>query len=189
VNINGFGTGSTADSGVVLNGVDAHSLQQKCGGYYKQNTGTPLLLLNQGLFNPNNPSQATVAPASTAGRFGQFVYLTSPQFVNTDLAVTKYFPIWEKVRMNIQVEMLNVFNHPNFAVEASAGTNSPAATTNISTAPTSRTGISTVGAAQPNGGPRIIQFRTNLSFSGVRSNAKALHLSTDAEPFCEEEWK
>ena len=92
----------------------------------------------------------------------QFVYLTSPQFVNTDFAVTKYFPIWEKVRLNIQAEILNIFNHPNFAVEAVAGTNSPAATANISLAPAS--GVSTVGAAQPNGGNRVIQFRTNISF-------------------------
>ena len=118
--------------------------------------------MNPALFNPNNPSQATVAPAATAGQFGQFVYLTSPQFVNTDFAVTKYFPIWEKVRLNIQAEILNIFNHPNFAVEATAGTNSPAATANISLAPTS--GVSTVGAAQPNGGNRVIQFRTNISF-------------------------
>ena len=163
VNVNNYGT--TADSGVVLNGVDTHTLQKKGGGYYKQaNANTPLLLVNPALFNPSNPSQATVAPASTAGQFGQFVYLTSPQFVNTDFAVTKYFPIWEKVRLNIQAEFLNIFNHPNFAVEATAGTNSPAATTNISTAPTTQGASSTVGTAQPNGGARAIQFRTNISF-------------------------
>jgi hypothetical protein len=164
VNVNGFGT-STADSGVVLNGVDAHTLQKKGGGYYKQSSpNNPLVLLNPALFNPNNPSQATVAPAATAGQFGQFVYLTSPQFVNTDFAVTKYFNLIEGIKLNIQAEMLNIFNHPNFAIQTTAGTNSPAATANISTAPTTQGAISTVGAAQPNGGPRTIQFRTNISF-------------------------
>ena len=165
VNANGFGSGSTADSGVVLNGVDMHSLQKKGVGYYKQNsTNNPLLLLNPTLFNPLNPSQATVASASTPGQFGRFVYLTSPQFVNTDFAITKYFPIWEKVRLNIQAEMLNIFNHPNFAIQTSAGTNSPAETANITSAPTTPGAISTLGAAQPNSGPRVIQFRTNISF-------------------------
>ena len=163
VNVNN--SNGTGDSGVVLNGVDAHSLQKKGVGYYRQaSPNNPLLLLNPALFNPNNPTQATVAPAATAGQFGQFVYLTSPQFVNTDFAITKYFPVWEHVRLNIQTEFINIFNHPNFAVQTTAGTNSPAAAASIASAPTTQGAISTVGTAQPNGGARAIQFRTNISF-------------------------
>jgi len=65
--------------------------------------------------------------------------------------------------LNIQAEMLNIFNHPNFAIQTSAGTNSPAETANITSAPATPGAISTLGAAQPNGGPRVIQFRTNIS--------------------------
>ena len=157
-------TVNTMDSGVILNGVNVHTLQKKAVGYFRQsNVNTPLLLLNPALFNPSNPSQAAVASPSTPGQFGQFVYLTSPQFVNTDFAVTKNFPIWEKVRLNIQAEFLNVFNHPNFAIESS-GSNSPAQTATISSAPTTQGAISTLGTAFVNGGARAIQFRTNLSF-------------------------
>ena len=160
----GTDTVNTMDSGVVLNGVDVHTLQKKLVGHYRQNsTSNPLLLLNPALFNPSNPSQATVASPSTPGQFGQFVYLTSPQFVNTDFSVTKNFSIWEKVHLNIQAEMINVFNHPNFAIESS-GSNSPAQTATISAAPTVQGRISTLGTAFANGGARTIQFRTNLSF-------------------------
>ncbi|HKO18395.1 MAG TPA: hypothetical protein VJU82_05875 [Acidobacteriaceae bacterium] len=47
--------------------------------------------------------------------------------------------------------MLNILNYPNFAVESSAAINGPAPTVN-NTAAASPAGISTVGAAQPNGG-------------------------------------
>lgn len=161
----GTDTVNNQDSGVILNGVDTHTLQKKAVGYYKQNgsTSNPLLLLNPALFNLSNPTQATVSSPSTPGQFGQFVYLTSPQFVNTDFAVTKNFPVWEKVRLNIQAEMINVFNHPNFAVESS-GSNSPAQTATITSAPSTQGGISTLGTAYANGGARAIQFRTNISF-------------------------
>ena len=94
----GTDTVNNQDSGVVLNGVDTHTLQKKAVGYYRQNgsTSNPLLLLNPALFNLSNPSAAAVSSPSTPGQFGQFVYLTSPQFVNTDFAVTKNFPVWEK---------------------------------------------------------------------------------------------
>lgn len=163
VNANGYA--GTADSGVVLNGIDVHTLQKKGVGYYRQpgSTSNPVLLLNPALFNESNPSQATVAPASTAGQFGQFIYLTSPQFVNTNFAVTKNFPIWEKVKLNIQAEMINLFNHPNFAI-LQAGANAPAGTVNISTAPTTQGAVSTMGSGSTNGAARAIQFRTNISF-------------------------
>jgi hypothetical protein len=154
----GTDTVNTMDSGVVLNGVDVHALQKEGVGYYRQaSTNNPLLLLNPAVFNPSNPSQAAVASPSTPGQFGRFVWLTSPQFVNTDFAVTKNFPIWERVSVKIQAEMLNIFNHPNFAVESS-GSNSPAQTATITASPT------TLGTAFANGGPRLIQFRTNVTF-------------------------
>lgn len=159
----GTATVNTSDSGVVLNGMDVHTLQQKLVGHYRQNsTSNPLLLLNPALFNPNNPTQATLSSPSTPGQFGQFIWLTSPQFVNTDFSVTKNFPIFEKVRLNIQAEMLNIFNHPNFAINSS-GANAPAQTATITAAPTSGS-FSTLGTAGVNGGPRSVQFRVNLAF-------------------------
>jgi hypothetical protein len=161
-------TYNNQDAGVNLNGIDVHTLQKKGVGYYKQNgpgTGNaPLLLLNPALFNLSNPAAATVSSPSTPGQLGQFVYLTSPQFVNTDFALTKSFPVFERVHLNIQAEFINIFNHPNFAVETTAGTNSPAESATITSAPATQGATSTLGQAQPNGGNRAIQLRVNLAF-------------------------
>ena len=153
----GTDTVNTQDSGVILNGMDVHTLQKKLVGRFRQpgSTTTPILLLNPALFNTTSPA---LSSPSTPGQFGQFIYLTSPQFVNTDFAVTKSFPVFEKVHVSIQAEMLNIFNHPNFAIETSPGTNAPANTTNITAS------ANVLGAGQPNGGARAIQFRTNIAF-------------------------
>lgn len=161
-------TVNTSDSGVVLNGIDVHTLQKKGVGYYRQygaaSASNPVLLLNPALFNPTNPSAAMVSVPSTPGQFGQFVYLTSPQFVNTDFAVSKNFPVFEKVRLNIQTEFLNIFNHPNFAIQTTTGTNAPGEFAYIGGAPSTQGAISTVGTGIANGGPRVIQLRVNLAF-------------------------
>jgi hypothetical protein len=161
----GTDTVNTSDSGVVLNGVTVHQLQKKAVGYYKQNNSTsnPLLLLNPALFNLSNQAQATVSSPSTPGQFGQFVYLTSPQFVNTNFAVTKSFPVFEKVKLNIQTEFLNIFNHPNFAIE-STGANDPGQMATITSAPSTQGAVSTLGTAFANGGSRAIQLRVNIAF-------------------------
>ncbi|HXS11529.1 MAG TPA: carboxypeptidase-like regulatory domain-containing protein [Acidobacteriaceae bacterium] len=140
-----------SDSGVNLNGVDVHTLQKKLVGRFKQaNTSNPMLLIN-----PAQISQL-VSSATTPGQFGQFVFLHSPQFVNTDFAVTKNFPIWENVRLNIQTEFLNIFNHPNFAIATNG--NAPSNGVDITAS------ASTLGTGSVNGSSRSIQFRTNISF-------------------------
>lgn len=153
VNTSAYVNGSTnvSDSGVVLNGVDAHTLQKKLVGRYKQaNTSNPILLIN-----PAQVSQLVSSP-TTAGQFGQFVFLHSPQFVNTDFAVTKNFPIFEKVHLSIQTEFLNIFNHPNFAIATNG--NAPSNGVDITSS------ASTLGTGSTNGSSRSIQFRTNISF-------------------------
>ncbi len=150
-----------SDSGVVLNGTTVKQLQ-KAVGYYPQpgNSYTPMLLMN-----PNVFSSGKVTAESTPGQLGQFIYLHGPEFVNTDFAVTKIFPIFEQLKLNMQAEMLNLWNHPAWAVVDgySYGTNNPAQYINLQNSPVVP-GTQTDPAYLNSGGPRDIQFRAQLVF-------------------------
>lgn len=68
-------------------------------------TGNP----NQ-YFNPN----AFVVPASgTYGNLGRNA-LTGPGLVDLDVALLKWFPITESLRLQLRGEAFNIVNHPNF---------------------------------------------------------------------------
>lgn len=149
-----------SDSGVVLNGTTVKQLQKSVGYYPGPNSSAPRLLMN-----PNVFTNGQILPETTPGQLGQFVYLHGPQFFNTDFAVTKDFPLWEKLRLNIQAEMLNIFNHPNWSVidGFSGNTNNPAqyvTVTNNPAVPGTQVNPSGLGS----GGSRDIQFRVQLQF-------------------------
>jgi hypothetical protein len=61
------------------------------------------------------------------GRFGNagIGVLRGPQLTNANFAVSKYFPIHERIRLQFRMNAVNVFNHPNFALPA-ANISSPA---------------------------------------------------------------
>jgi hypothetical protein len=42
--------------------------------------------------------------------------LRGPDFVWSDLYLTKWFPIGEHVKLRIDAQFFNVFNHPNFSL-------------------------------------------------------------------------
>jgi len=70
------------------------------------------------------------------------------------LAVSNYFPIYERLRMQFRANLANAFNHPNFATPAS-NISSPATVARItSTTP------ATLGAA----GARQIDFQLRVEF-------------------------
>jgi hypothetical protein len=149
-----------SDSGVVLNGITARQLQKKVGYYPGPNTATPRLLMDQTVF-----TNGEVEPETTPGELGQFVFLHGPQIVSTDFAVTKVFPIFEQLKMNIQAEMLNLFNHPEWGVVDgySAGTNNPAQYVGVQNNP-AVPGTQTNPEGLGSGGSRDIQFRVQLQF-------------------------
>ncbi len=65
-----------------------------------------------------NKSAFTAPPAVGDGTgFGNSPknFLTGPGFWNTDLAVSKMFPIRESIKLEFRTEFFNLFNHPNFA--------------------------------------------------------------------------
>jgi hypothetical protein len=52
----------------------------------------------------------------TAGQLANFNYIYGLHWFNADLAVNKSIPIHESIRMTIQGQFLNVFNHPAFGL-------------------------------------------------------------------------
>jgi hypothetical protein len=156
-----------SDSGVVLNGITTKQLQNKVGYYPGPNAATPRLLMDPSVFcsNPLVPCTNGVAPETTPGQLGQFVFLHGPQIINTDFSVTKDFPIFEQLHMSMTAIMLNLFNHPQWAVVDgySGGTNNPAQYVGVQNSPavpatqTNPEGLGSLGA-------RDIQFRVQLVF-------------------------
>jgi hypothetical protein len=149
-----------SDSGVVLNGITTKGLQKNVGYYDGPTPSIPRLLMNPTVF-----TSGQVAPETTPGQLGQFIFLHGPQIINTDFAVTKLFPIYHEMKLSLQAEMLNLFNHPQWAVVDgnSGGSNNPAQYVNVQNSPA-------VPATQTNpqglgsGGSRDIQFRAQIQF-------------------------
>jgi len=68
--------------------------------------------------NPNSPCATTAdfVPAASQTGFGNFPRntLRGPKFFDTDMNVTKYIPITERVKFAVGASLFNLFNHPNF---------------------------------------------------------------------------
>lgn len=148
-----------SDSGVVLNGITVSQLQSKVGLYPGPNPAEPKVFLPPSVLTSNgsaNPS--VISPPTTAGQFGQFVYLTGPKFFNTDISLVKSIPVKERVKVNLYAEFLNAFNHANWTVidNFAGGTNNPAEYANITS--------STFPKLSLANGPRNIQFRLQVAF-------------------------
>lgn len=150
---NYLGQPDVSDSGVVLNGVTVKQLQKAVGYFAGPSTYQPRLLMDQKVF-----SSGQVTPEETPGQLGQFIFLHGPQYVDTDFAVSKLFPIVEKIQLNIQAEMLNLFNHPNWNIidGYSGNTNNPAQYVTVTNSP--------AAPGSEIGNPRQIQFRVQLQF-------------------------
>jgi Carboxypeptidase regulatory-like domain len=110
-------TVNQSDAGVVLSGTTTASDLQKLVGVFK-GSGPDVFFLDPKLAGSDGrANSAFLAPPSTPGEFGSFVYLYGPRFVTTDLSLAKAAPIIkEKLRMEFRAELVNAFNHPIFEV-------------------------------------------------------------------------
>jgi hypothetical protein len=91
-------------------------------------------------------------PTGTFGNLGRNAF-RHPNYYNVDAAVTRTFPIYERLDFNLRFEAFNILNHPNFT---------PGGT--VTTAITNTLNSSTFGyatAAQP---ARIFQLAGKLTF-------------------------
>jgi hypothetical protein len=139
-----------ADSGVSLNGITAHDLQESVGVHYVPTArgGYVDILDPKYMVSPTGggANKAFVTVNTNPGTIGQTFYLYGPHQTFNDTSISKNFAITEKVRFAFQAEMLNVFNHPTFGWG------------NLAIQSTS---FGTGGVAN---GPRQIEFRGNIFF-------------------------
>jgi len=107
---------SSANSGVVFApGVTAQTIQNAVGVY---RTGNPWVeTINPSFIAANGGiSSSYYTPNVTPGVFAANQYIYGPHWFNADLSVNKSIPIRESIRMTLQGQFLNVFNHPAFGM-------------------------------------------------------------------------
>jgi Carboxypeptidase regulatory-like domain len=67
-----------------------------------------------------NLSAFATNPAGTFGNSGRNAY-RGPKFLQVDTALSRTFPLHERLALNLRMEAFNVLNHPNFAAPGSSG--------------------------------------------------------------------
>ncbi len=102
-----------------------------------------------------NPAAFALAPAGTFGN-EQLMSLRGPGFANLDLAVSKFFPIYDRAKLELRGEAFNAFNHPNY----STPTNSTAIAPQLSPINSATAGLITSTA----GDNRILQIAAKITF-------------------------
>jgi hypothetical protein len=129
--------------------------------------------------NPNafssavDPSTGTCAGGDRAAncQFGMLGRnaLRGPGFVWSDLYLTKWFPLTEKLKLRFDVQFFNLFNHPNFALPSMVMAGIPGK-------PSTQTGFGALGytTSPPTGllgvglggdsTPRMVAFQGRLEF-------------------------
>jgi hypothetical protein len=98
----------------------------------------------QGVTAANN---SILVPNTTPGTVGNLNYLYGPKWNNLSMALTKDFPVFERVHMNLQGEFLNLPNHPAWGL----------GNTTVNSATFGTTGSILRGA-------RAIELRANITF-------------------------
>jgi hypothetical protein len=158
----GFNTyNDYADGGLALNGTTVSQLQKAVGVFSVPGGATYKTIINPALLNQVSTSTCSsilqgVCQNTTPGTFGIHPWLHGPHYWNDDMSLSKVIPIRERIQFRLQAEVLNIFNHPNWAIP---GTVSPwAGSTNVQS--------SALGQSNPSNfnGPRVIELRLNLSF-------------------------
>jgi hypothetical protein len=74
---------------------------------------------NAQYLNPLSVGAFTQNPSGTFGNSGRYAY-RGPKFLQVDSALTRNFPLHEKIAMNLRFEAFNLLNHPDFAAPGSA---------------------------------------------------------------------
>ena len=94
--------------------------------------------------------------------------MRGPHYTNSDVYITKTFPIKEGITFRLDAQMFNAFNHPNFAlpseVEAGVpGVSVPARFGTLESTISPPTGLLGVGLGGDSS-PRMIAFQGRIEF-------------------------
>jgi hypothetical protein len=85
------------------------------GAHPLQNSTKNPSILNLAAFSPN--------AIGTYGNLGRNAFV-GPKFVNIDAALSRRFPIRDRLNMQLRLEAFNVLNHPNFSNPGTLSINS-----------------------------------------------------------------
>jgi len=127
--------------------------------------------------NPNafvssvDPSTGACVGGNTTCQFGNLGRnaLRGPDFIWSDLYITKWFTLRERLKLRIDGQFFNLFNHPNFSLPSNviAGIPGKPATqtgfgafTSTTSPPTGLLGVGLGGDSSP----RMIAFQSRLEF-------------------------
>jgi hypothetical protein len=113
---------------------------------------------------PGEPDTPANCQFGDAGRNS----VRGPHFTDSDIYVSRRFPIWEQLTLRFDVQMFNVFNHPNFALPSSVeagvpGKYIPPEFGTLQGAISPPTGLLGVGLGGDSS-PRMIAFQARVEF-------------------------
>jgi hypothetical protein len=134
-------------------------LYNSCGPY--KNIFSPAVL--NVASNPCGSSHLLgVCQNTTAGTFGFNPWFSGPGTWVADLSVSKVVPFGERIKFSLQAEMLNVFNHPNWANPGVAP--SYQGSDNVQSGGFGQSGPLPMTPNSTNGGARVVELRANITF-------------------------
>ena len=108
------------DAGVVLNGITVEELQSMVK--VRPGPNGAVYVFPEELIGADGRSNTQLlAPASTAGEFGQYVYLYGPGLWNVDIGFAKQFDLAASKRVNFEILFINAFNHRNTTIGGVGG--------------------------------------------------------------------
>ena len=139
------------DAGVVLNGITVKELRDMVEVRPGPN-GNVYVFPEELIGSDGRANPQLLAPPTTPGEFGEFVYLYAPGLWNVDIGFAKQFNVTGAKHVNFEILFINAFNHRNTTVGNTGG-----ATHSI----TSDTFGQTTGTAL---NPRNIQLRLQFNW-------------------------
>ena len=154
--VNNFG-----DGGVVLNGITYSQLSSMMTQSSVFRTGSSMQFISPSLIGPDGRANRSIlAPGTTPGVFNNFLYMYGPTYFDTDMGLLKEVPIRERLKLEFQVEAINVFNHQIFGVgQSSVG---PSGQYNSNVVNINSTSFGSTTSLMV--GQRTIQIRADLSW-------------------------
>lgn len=107
----GTQTFNTNDGGLTLSGVTPRELQKQIRIRPVQGHPWVSLFDPKYIASSGQANYSYISPNFNAGTIGNLMWLRAPKWINTDLALTKIFPVYRGVTFSLQGEFLNAFNH------------------------------------------------------------------------------
>jgi hypothetical protein len=145
------------DGGIVLHGITNKQLQHAVGFHSVAGNRFAQYWIDPKYVTAGvGTNSALVTPNSTPGSIGTRYWMWGNRYWKPNFSVTKWVPIKDRMRFNMQGEFLDVFNHPRWGIgDAGAQDASFGETFGKASGETTQTGL--------NYG-RIIELRANFEF-------------------------